>query len=156
MSSEALLGMFAEAVAATDGGALANLFTAEGVYHDLVYGSARGREDIARFMDRVKRDGRAYRMEFFDILASERLAYCRYRFSFSAQREPAKGRRVAIEGMAQFRLEDGLIAEFMETANQGLTLVQLGLPADSIERALRRWNDTMLADPGMANHLSHG
>jgi len=153
MTPKELVEAFAAAVAAVDGDRVAELFAKDGVYHDLVYGPVSGRAEIKDLFERVRRSGRDYRFDMQDTVYSEGQAYARYRFSFTAHGAPYDGRRVAVEGMARFAFADGLIKDYREAANQGVTLVQLGMPPDKIERALRRWAVEMLSEPGMQWHL---
>ncbi|HEX4533354.1 MAG TPA: hypothetical protein VH000_03905, partial [Rhizomicrobium sp.] len=61
-----------------------------------------------------------------------------------------KGREVTIDGTSRFVLEDGLIAEYHESVNGGVAMVQLGVAAPRMEKVLRRWADRLLADEDVA------
>ena len=51
MDVTALLKEFCSAVERRDGKAFANLFTEDGVYHDVFYGDFKGRQKIAEMID---------------------------------------------------------------------------------------------------------
>ncbi len=53
MSTEKLLRAFCDAVEAHNGKAFAELFTEDGVYHDVFYGAFAGRAKIAEMIDDV-------------------------------------------------------------------------------------------------------
>jgi hypothetical protein len=144
---------FNKAIASADGDAVAALFTENGVYDDLVYGPQVGHFAIRDLFRRMKGSGRDYRADIEDVVSSDTQAYGRYRFSFTTQNGPYAERRVAIEGIGHFSFRDGLIAHYQETANQGLTLVQLGMEPEKIERVLKRWTIELLSDPKMQPHL---
>ena len=42
------------------------------------------------------------------------------------------------EGMSQFRLAGGLIAQYRESFDRGVALVQLGFPAERIRRVVEK------------------
>jgi len=144
---------FYRAIASVDGDAVAALFTKDGVYHDLVYGPQVGHAAIRDLFRRVKESGRDYRADMEDVVCSDTQAYGRYRFSFTTQKGPYAGRRIAIEGVGHFAFEGGSIRHYQETANQGLTLVQLGMEPEKIERVLKRWTIELLSEPKMQRHL---
>ncbi len=51
MNTSAMLRSFCDAVEAHDGKAFAELFTEDGVYHDVFYGAFKGRAGIAEMID---------------------------------------------------------------------------------------------------------
>lgn len=153
MQPRELVEAFGNAIASVDGEKVAALFSETGVYHDLVYGPSRGRAAIRDLFRRVNESGRDYRFDIEDIVCSDTQAYARYRFSFTTKGDPFEGRRVAIEGVGHFAFENGLIGHYQETANQGLTLVQLGMGAEQIERVLKRWTKNLLGTTKMQRHL---
>jgi ketosteroid isomerase-like protein len=153
VTPQEIVKTFGEAIAAVDGNAVAALFTEDGVYHDLVYGPQVGHAAIRDLFRRVNEGGKDYRADMEDVVASDRQAYARYRFSFTTRTGPYAGRRVAIEGVGHFAFKDGLIGHYQETANQGLTLVQLGMEPEKIERVLKRWTIELLSEPELQRHL---
>lgn len=153
MRHQETLEAFNKAIASVDGDAVAALFAEDGVYHDLVYGPQVGRVAIRDLFRRVKESGRDYRADIEDVVCSETQAYGRYRFSFTTQKGTYAGRRVAIEGVGHFAFTGDLISHYQEMANQGLTLVQLGMEPEKIERVLKRWTIELLSDSKMQRHL---
>lgn len=153
MSPQETVQAFNKAIASVDGEAVAALFAEDGVYHDLVYGPQVGRAAIRDLFRRVRESGSDYRADMEDVVCSDTQAYGRYRFSFTTANGSYAGRRVAIEGVGHFTFENGLISHYQETANQGLTLVQLGMEPGKIEKALKRWAIELLSGPKMQRHL---
>jgi limonene-1,2-epoxide hydrolase len=51
MTTAAMLRAFCDAVESRNGRAFAELFTEDGVYHDVFYGAFEGREKIAALID---------------------------------------------------------------------------------------------------------
>ena len=55
--------------------------------------------------------------------------------------------------MSRFRLKDGLIAEYWESVNGGVAMVQLGVEAPRIEKVLKRWAGWLRARPEVQAYL---
>jgi hypothetical protein len=76
MNASLMLRDFADAVERHDGSRFAKLFAADGVYHDVFYGTFEARAKIATMIDdwfyRTARDFR-----FFDLDSLERRSNCR-------------------------------------------------------------------------------
>ena len=68
-----------------------------------------------------------YRWEFFDPVLNGTLGYVWSLSSFTSLVPEYKGKFVVIDGMSQFRLRDGLIAEYRESVNGGVAMAQLGV-----------------------------
>jgi ketosteroid isomerase-like protein len=154
-SFAALLRRFTAAVEAGDGAAFAQCFAAEAVYHDYVYGAHRGRAAIACMLeDLFHRDARDYRWEMFEPALAGDTGYARWLFSYTSIMPDFAGRRVAVEGMSQFLLRDGAIAEYREAVNGGVAMVQLGVDAARIEKRLKRWAEELLERPEVRRHLA--
>jgi hypothetical protein len=64
-----------------------------------------------------------------------------------------QGRDVVIDGISRFRLKDGLIAEYWESVNGGVAMVQLGVEAPRIEKVLKRWAGWLRARPEVQAYL---
>jgi hypothetical protein len=58
-----------------------------------------------------------------------------------------------IDGISRFRLKDGLIAEYWESVNGGVAMVQLGVEAPRIEKVLKRWSGWLRARPEVQAYL---
>ena len=93
--------------------ALRGLFAPNAVWtvpgDGVMAGVYRGREEILRFLARLPRetDG-TYRSELVDVLASDRRAAALYRASGER-----RGRRLDLDQVLLFRLEDGSVREVL-------------------------------------------
>lgn len=155
MNPEELLAAFTAAVEQRNGAALAALFTEDGVYHDVFYGSFAGRERIAALVDDwLYRDATDFRWNMFDPVGDGRTLYARYVFSYRSTMPGAEPGRVIFEGIAVMRLHDGLIAEYGEVANTGPALARLGFAPERLIKLLRREDATLRARPEAARHLA--
>jgi hypothetical protein len=148
-----LLSVFADAVAANDGGGLASLFTEDGTYEDGFFGAHTGRPAIAAMLQRFHDTGRDYRWEFLDPLSDGSTGYARFRFSYASLLPEAKGRPVFFEGMSCFQFRNGLIAHYREAFDRGVALVQLGFPAERIKRILDNAATAQYQSPEARRHL---
>jgi ketosteroid isomerase-like protein len=154
----ALLTRFTQAVEAGDGAALAACFAEQGVYNDYIFGPFEGREAISDMLTGHFYDGgRGFRWEMLDPVTDGRRGYAHYVFSFTSTLAGAEGRRVAVDGMARFELDDdGLILEYHEVVNGGLAMRQLGHAPERMARVFDRWNQRLLENPRVAAHKSMG
>ncbi|MBL8353157.1 MAG: nuclear transport factor 2 family protein [Burkholderiaceae bacterium] len=152
---QALLQRFTAAAEAADGEAFAACFTPDAVYHDYIYGDHHGRADIAQMLVGLfRRDaGPDYRWEMFDPIVQGDLGYAWSLSSFTSQVPEFAGRFVVIDGMSRFELRDGLIADYRESVNGGVAMVQLGVAAPRIEKVLRRWSGALLDQPATQTFL---
>lgn len=150
-----LLQRFAAAVEAGDGNALADLFTADGVYHDTFYGEFAGRPAIrAMLEERFWGDADGFRWEIADPVCDGRVGYARWLFSYTATLPEFAGRRVVFDGMSRFELEGGLIRRYDETFNAGVAFAQLGMAPARIAKILERMSQRLLARPDASRHLA--
>lgn len=135
-----LLARFSDAATRGDGKAFAACFTEEAVYHDYIYGPHKGREAIADMLENLfHRDATDYHWQMFDPVCNGQTAYAWSLSRFTSTVPEFQGRKVVIDGMSRFRLENGLIAEYWESVNGGVAMVQLGVSAPRIERVLLKW-----------------
>jgi ketosteroid isomerase-like protein len=147
----ALLTRLGAAATAGDAQAFAACFTPDGVYHDYIYGPHKGREAIADMLANLfHRDATDYDWRFLDPVTNGRIGYAHSLSRFVSTIPEFKGREVTIDGTSRFVLEDGLIAEYHESVNGGVAMVQLGVAAPRMEKVLRRWADRLLADEDVA------
>lgn len=153
---KALLQRFTAAAEAGDGKAFAACFTPDAVYHDYIYGDHRGRADIAHMLvDLFRRDaGPDYRWEMFDPVVQGDLGYAGSLSSFTSQVPEFAGRFVVIDGMSRFELQGGLIADYRESVNGGVAMVQLGVAAPRIEKVLQRWGRQLIDQPATQAFLA--
>jgi len=135
-----LLVRFTDAATRGDGKAFAACFTEEAIYHDYIYGPHKGRESIADMLENLfHRDATDYHWQMFDPVCDGQTAYAWSLSRFTSTVPEFQGRKVVIDGMSRFRLEKGLIAEYWESVNGGVAMVQLGVSAPRIERVLLKW-----------------
>jgi uncharacterized protein len=102
-----------DAFARNQGFALRDLFAADAVWtvpgDGVMAGVYRGREEIFRFLARLPREtGGTYTSRLVDVLASEERAAALYRASGERH-----GRRLDLDQVLLFRLEDGLVREVL-------------------------------------------
>ncbi len=146
---------FCAAVEAGDGGRLAALFSEDGVYDDLFYGAFTGPPAIAAmYHDLWCRDGERFRWEMEDVVADGHLGYARYYFSYTSKIAETPGRRVYFEGVACFRLGQGLIERYEEVVRTGECLTSLGLPPEKLLRVAAKWNERLISSERAARHLA--
>ena len=111
--NEALVRTIFEAFARKEGFALRGLFAQDAVWtvpgEGVMAGVMRGREEIFRFLVRLPKetDG-TYRSELLDVLASADRAAAVYRAHGMRH-----GRRLELEQVLLFRIEDGLVREVL-------------------------------------------
>lgn len=111
--NEALVRQIFEAFARKQGFALRGLFADDAVWtvpgRGVMAGIYRGQEEIFRFLARLPRetDG-TYASELQDVLASEDRAAALYRASGTR-----RGRRLELDQVLLFRIEDGLVREVL-------------------------------------------
>ena len=150
-----LVKAFGAAVEAGDGTALADLFTADGVYHDMFYGAFEGRAAIREMLEGVfHRDARDFRWDFLDPVSDARVGYARWLFSYTGTTRHTDGQRVVFDGVGVFFLEGGLIARYEDVANSVVPLKQMRVPRAVIERQVERWQGWLEARPGYAEHAN--
>jgi ketosteroid isomerase-like protein len=155
MDATELLTRFCQAVEAGDGAAFAALFTEDGVYHDVFYGTFAGRERIAAMLtDWFHRDARDFRWDMHDPVSDGRTLYARYVFSFTSKLAGAEGRRAMFEGVSIMTLRDGLIAAYREVADTTPGLIDLGFPPERIVRIAARAGAALKARPDSARHVA--
>lgn len=154
-----MLDRFTAAVEQGNGDALAGLFTPDGVYHDTFYGAFQGRDAIADMLEnRFWGDAEAFLWDMFEPVYDESrsLGYARWVFSYASTMEDSAGKRVAFDGMSQFSMDRGLIANYREIFSAGIGLVQLDMAPARIDTILRRMTDAKKNDPEWSRHLPSG
>jgi hypothetical protein len=149
----ALVARLGDAATRGDGEGFAACFTENGVYHDYIYGPHQGRASIADMLVNLfHRDADDYDWRFFDPLTDGQIGYARSLSRFVSNIPEFKGRRIVIDGTSRFALKDGLIAEYRESVNGGVAMVQLGVQGARMEKVFRRWADRFLAEPEAAEY----
>jgi len=154
METSALLKAFCSAVERRDGRSFANLFTEDGVYHDVFYGAFSGREKIAELIDDwFYRTAHEFRWDMHRPVSDGRMLYTYYTFSYVSKLPEAQGRRVGFEGVSMMSLRDGKIAEYREVANLGPAFVELGFPPERTSKILAKEGAHLKKQPDFRRHL---
>jgi ketosteroid isomerase-like protein len=139
MTITAMLRAFCDAVEQRNGNAFAELFTEDGVYHDVFYGTFAGREKIAGMIDDwFYRTASDFRWDMHDPVSDGATLYARYTFSYRSTLPEAGGARAMFEGVAIMTLRDGRIASYHEVANTAPAFVDLKFAPERIARILAR------------------
>ena len=155
MDVSALLKDFTTAVERRDGKGFANLFTEDGVYHDVFYGAFRGREKIAEMIDDwFHRTARDFRWEMFRPVSDGTMLYAYYTFSYVSTLPEAEGKRVGFDGVSIMRLKDGRIAEYREVANVGPGFVDMGFAPERVAKILAKEGAHLKQQPEWNRHAS--
>lgn len=153
MDFTALLDRFTRAACAGDGAGLAACFTEDGTYNDYIYGPFSGRAAIAHMLEHhFHGDARDFKWQMLDPVLAGATGYARYLFSFTSTMPAHAGRRVAVDGMAQFKLAGDKIQTYTEVVNGGVPMAQLGVAPEKMAKVMARWSDRLLARPEMADH----
>lgn len=149
-----LLDRFCTAASRGDGEAFAACFTEDGVYHDYIYGPHAGRAAIADMLVNLfHRDAADYDWRMFDPVFDGKTGYAWSLSKFTSTIPEFKDKHVVIDGMSRFVLQDGLIAEYRESVNGGVAMVQLGVSALRIEKVLKRWAGWLRERPEVQKYL---
>ena len=154
MNTSAMLKSFCDAVEQRNGKAFAELFTEDGVYHDVFYGAFSGRGNIAGMIDDwFYRTATDFRWDMHAPVSDGTTLYARYTFSYRSTLPEAKGARAMFEGVAIITLRDGRIAAYHEVANTAPALVDLNFAPERIAKIFARQGAALKARPEMARHL---
>ncbi len=154
MGFSELINRMTNAAERADGEGFAACFTDDGVYHDYIYGTFEGRENISKMLtDKFHGDAEDLQWEMVDPMSDDKLGYATYNFSFTSTMPDYRGKRVVVQAMSQFHLRDGLIAEYHEMANGGIPMAQLGIPAETMARVFLRSAQKIMAKPELKSHL---
>ena len=150
-----LLRTFCTSVETRDGKAFANLFTEDGVYHDVFYGAFAGRADIADMIDHhFYETAEDFRWDVHDPVSNGSTLYARYTFSYRSKLPEAKGGRAMFEGVAIMTLRDGLIASYQEVANTAPAFVDLNFAPERIAKIVGKQGAALKARPEMQRHVA--
>jgi len=154
MNATAMLRAFCDAVEQRKGAAFAELFTADGVYHDVFYGVFAGREKIAGMIDDwFYRTATDFRWDMHEPVSDGKTLYARYTFSYRSALPEAKGARAMFEGVAIMKLRDGKIAEYHEVANTATGFVDMNFAPERMAKIFARQAAALKARPEMKRHL---
>ena len=154
MNTTAMLKTFCDAVETHNGKAFAELFTEDGVYHDVFYGAFKGRAKIAEMIDDwFYRTATDFRWDMHAPVSDGHTLYARYTFSYRSLLPEAKGARAMFEGVAIMTLRDGAIACYHEVANAVTGFVDMNFAPERIARIAAKHGAALKARPEMARHL---
>lgn len=155
MQPDTMLKEFCRAVEQRDGASFAALFTEDGVYHDVFYGSFARRAKIAQMIDDwFYRTASDFRWDMHDPVSDGRTLYARYTFSYRSLLPEAKGQRAMFEGVAIMKLRDGLIAEYGEVANVATGFLDMNFAPERIAKIFAKQSAALKARPEMQRHLA--
>ena len=139
MDTTSLLRAFCDAVEQRKGAAFADLFTEDGVYHDVFYGAFTGRAAITNMIDDVfYRTATDFRWDMHAPVSDGKTLYAHYTFSYRSTLPEAKGARVMFEGVAMMKLRDGKIVEYHEVANTAPAFVDMNFAPERIAKIFAR------------------
>jgi ketosteroid isomerase-like protein len=154
MNVSAMLRAFCDAVERRNGKAFADLFTEDGVYHDVFYGAFEGREKIAGMIDDwFYRTATDLRWDMHAPVSDGKTLYARYTFSYRSTLPEAKGARAMFEGVAIMQLRDGRIACYHEVANAATGFVDMNFAPERIAKIVAKQGAALKARPEMKRHL---
>lgn len=150
----ALLRALCDSCEKHQGETTADLFTEDGVYHDVFYGAFQGREGLERFNKLVFGAGADYRWDMFDPVSDGTTVYARYVFSYRSTLPEANGARAVFEGVSMLKLRDGKIAEYREIALTAPALVDLNFAPERIAKLAAKQGAALKARPEAQRHLA--
>jgi ketosteroid isomerase-like protein len=155
MNISAMLRAFCDAVEQRNGKAFAELFTEDGVYHDVFYGAFEGRSEIAGMIDDwFYRTATDFRWDMHEPVSDGETLYARYTFSYRSLLPEAKGARAMFEGVAIMKLRGGMIAEYHEVANTATGFVDMNFAPERIAKIFVGQAAALKARPEMTRHLA--
>ena len=156
MTATAMLRTFCDAVEQRNGKAFADLFTEDGVYHDVFYGAFEGRVKIADMVDDwFYRTAEDFRWDMHTPVSDGTTLYARYTFSYRSKLPEANGGRAMFEGVAIMTLRDGKIVNYHEVANTAPAFVDLHFAPERIAKIVAKQGEALKARPEMARHLTN-
>jgi ketosteroid isomerase-like protein len=155
MNIPAMLRAFCDAVEQRKGADFAALFTEDGVYHDVFYGTFAGRAAIAEMIDDwFYRAATDFRWDMHAPVSDGETLYARYTFSFRSTLPEAGGARAMFEGVAIMTLQGGKIASYREVANTATGFVDMNFAPERIVRIVAKQGAALKARPEMKRHLA--
>ena len=154
MNTTTMLRAFCDAVEQRNGEAFAELFTEDGVYHDVFYGAFAGRGKIAEMIDDwFYRTATDFRWDMHAPVSDGHTLYARYTFSYRSTLPEAQGARAMFEGVAIMALRDGKITQYHEVANTAPAFVDIKFSPERIAKIVARQGVALKARPEMKRHL---
>ena len=155
MNTTTMLRAFCDAVEQRNGKAFAELFTDDGVYHDVFYGAFAGHVKIAEMIDDwFYRTATDFRWDMHAPVSDGHTLYVRYTFSYRSTLPEAEGARAMFEGVAIMKLCDGRIAEYHEVANTAPAFIDIKFAPERIAKIFAKQGAALKARPEMKRHLA--
>jgi limonene-1,2-epoxide hydrolase len=155
MNVEGMLRAFCDAVERRDGKSFAALFSEDGVYHDVFYGTFAGRTEIAAMIDDYfYRTATNFRWDMHEPVSDGTTLYARYTFSYRSTLPEAKGARAMFEGVAIMELRDGAITSYREVANTAPAFVDMNFAPERIVKIAAKQGAELKRRPEMRRHLA--
>ena len=154
MNPSVMLRTFCDAVEQHNGAAFAQLFTEDGVYHDVFYGAFAGRDNIAAMIDDwFYRTATDFRWDMHAPVSDGDTLYARYTFSYRSKLPEARGARVMFEGVSIMELRDGKIISYHEVANTAPAFVDMNFAPERIAKIAAKQGAALKTRPEMKRHL---
>jgi len=154
MNISALLRAFCEAVEQRNGAGFADLFTEDGVYHDVFYGAFTGRAKIAEMIDDwFYRTATDFRWDMHAPVSDGEMLYARYTFSYRSMLPEAEGARAMLEGVAIMKLRGDKIACYQEVSSTATAFADMNFAPERIAKIAARQAAALKARPEMRRHL---
>ena len=136
-----------QSVCNNDGESLTKLFADNGVYHDYIYGSFKGKKNIKLMLNNYfHRDAKNFSWEMSDHVFRKDIGYAKYMFAFTSKIPEYLGKKVVVSGISFFRLKFNSIVEYSESVNGGIAMVQLGVKPEKMQKAFLKWFKRSLED----------
>ena len=156
MNTATMLRTFCDAVEQRNGRAFSELFTEDGVYHDVFYGAFEGRAKIAELIDDwFYRTATDFRWDMHAPVSDGTTLYARYTFSYKSTLPEAQGARAMFEGVSIMQLRDGKITCYHEVANTATGFVDMNFAPERIAKIMGKQGAALKARPEMARHLKN-
>ena len=154
MNVSAMLRAFCDAAEQRNGAAFAELFTEDGVYHDVFYGAFAGRAKIAGMIDDwFYRTATDFRWDMHAPVSDGETLYARYTFSYRSTLPEAKAARAMFEGVAIMKLRGGKISCYHEVANTATGFVDMNFAPERMAKIFAKQGAELKARPEMKRHL---
>ena len=154
MDFEQLLKRLAAAIEMGNAEALAECFTADGIYEDYFFGPKQGPQGLREMLDHFYAGGRNFKWEFFQPLCSGDLGYASYRFSYESLQPQTLGRRVGFEGISCIKLGGGLISHYREVFDRSMALAQQDFAPERIAKIISKHVGALRQKAEWAAHFS--
>ncbi len=149
-----LMQGLADTVSAGDGGKVAQMFTSDGVYHDVYYGEFTGHEPIKDMVENwFHKHATDFKWDFHEAVTDGKIGFARYVFSYVSTMEGCKGNRALFEGVSLVELDGDKIKSYREVANIGPGLVSLGFNSERTYKILKKHSDDLSARDESKGHL---